>query len=202
MNRTASTAYIDLLLVTLLGFIAFYVLVAQLNAKAEDQGKPPGTVAVEIEWPDALDADVDLWVLAPGALERPVGYSNRSSVVFDLLRDDLGHYNDPMTANYETAYSRGVPAGEYVVNVHLFGLRGATGAPVPVRVLVTVRTPTGQSVVGVRNVVLDRIGREITVMRFRLNDRGLVTDVSDPPLPKALRSNMGAGLGWQGGMQH
>jgi hypothetical protein len=58
---------------------------------------------------DKLDADVDLWVEAPG--DRPVGYSNKSGQIFSLLRDDLGKSQDITDFNYEIAYSRGMPAG-------------------------------------------------------------------------------------------
>jgi len=37
---------------------------------------------------DAALAHVDLWVQAPG--DVPVGYSNKSGGVLNLLRDDLG----------------------------------------------------------------------------------------------------------------
>ena len=52
-----------------------------------------------------MDADVDLWVQAPGDIS--VGYSNKGSAVFNLLRDDLGKRVDVTGLNYETSYSRG-----------------------------------------------------------------------------------------------
>ena len=52
----------------------------------------PGNVIIEAQWADKLDADVDLWVQAPG--DVPVGYSNKSGAVFNLLRDDLGRAHD------------------------------------------------------------------------------------------------------------
>jgi hypothetical protein len=48
---------------------------------------------------------VDLWVQAPG--DVPVGYSNESGVIFNLVRDDLGKGSDPNSMNYEIAYGRG-----------------------------------------------------------------------------------------------
>src|SRR2546421_487736 len=62
----------------------------------EEQSKgqtPPGNVIVEMFWDKAIDADVDLWVQAPG--DVPVGYSNKSGVIFNLVRDDLGKGSDP-----------------------------------------------------------------------------------------------------------
>jgi hypothetical protein len=60
---------------------------------SEAEGVPaPGNVIVEAERADKVDADVDLWVQAPG--DRPVGYSNKSGRIFNLLRDDLGRAQD------------------------------------------------------------------------------------------------------------
>jgi hypothetical protein len=68
----------------------------------------------------------------------PVGYSNKSGKVFDLLRDDLGMAQDMTDSNHEVAYSRGAPAGEYVVNVHMY--RGVNVTyPIPVKVIVMVK---------------------------------------------------------------
>ena len=78
---------------------------------------------VEVRWPDQLDSDVDLWVQAPG--DVPVGYSNKGGAIFNLLRDDLGQRADATGMNYEVSYSRGIPPGEYMVNVHLY--RNAAG---------------------------------------------------------------------------
>ena len=57
---------------------------------------------IEARWPDAVDADVDLWVQAPG--DVPVGYSNKGGAIFNLLRDDLGTRADATGINYEISY--------------------------------------------------------------------------------------------------
>ena len=46
---------------------------------------------------DAALAHFDLWVQAPG--DVPVGYSNKSGGVFNLLRDDLGKAKDMTDGN-------------------------------------------------------------------------------------------------------
>ena len=46
---------------------------------------------------DAALAHFDLWVQAPGDL--PIGYSNKSGGVFNLLRDDLGKAKDMTDGN-------------------------------------------------------------------------------------------------------
>ncbi len=179
----------DLITLALAGFVVCVILILPhinpAKAKPRPEGaEPPGNVLVEIRWPDERDSDVDLWVKGPG--DVPVGYSNKGGRLFDLLRDDLGHRGDVSGLNYEIAYSRGIVAGEYVVNVHLY--RDQSGIlPVPVTVVVSVKPSAGESArqILARTVELEREGQERTVVRFRLDERGaLVPDsVHDLELP-------------------
>src|SRR5690606_321998 len=89
---------------------------------AAEQLRPPGSLVVETIWPPECHTDVDLWVQGP--VGRAVGYSNQSDMLFNLLRDDLGHQGDLSDLNYENAYTRGLPDGEYIVNLHLYTHRG------------------------------------------------------------------------------
>jgi hypothetical protein len=147
---------------------------------------PPGAVIVDIQWDNSVDADVDLWVEAPG--DVPVGYSNKAGMIFNLLRDDLGHSGDPNSMNYEVAYGRGRWAGEYTVNAHLY--RSADHRfPIKVKARVQMQTPEGL----VRNLTqstvdLTHIGQESTVFRFRLDDKGELVEGSLNRLHKDLRS--------------
>ena len=180
----------DVIMLALLGFVAIVVLLLpHLNppTKGAAAADPPGNVVVEIRWPDAINADVDLWVQAPG--DVPVGYSNKGGEVFNLLRDDLGHRNDRSNLNYEMAYSRGVPPGEYTVNLHLYANYAADGA-IPVEVAVGVRrTEQGKLDYIVRkNVSLANLGEELTVVRFELTDEARLVPGSIHELPRGLRS--------------
>jgi hypothetical protein len=173
------------------GFILMTVLLmAVVNPPAkssESDGVPaPGNVIVEAQWPDRIDADVDVWVQAPG--DAPVGYSNKSGRVFNLLRDDLGHSQDLTDYNYEVAYSRGTPAGEYVVNIHMY--RGVGVAyPVAVKVVASVKqdaTATSTPLVAT-TVELRRENQEVTALRFRLDGEGALVAGSVNSLFKELR---------------
>lgn len=184
------TVFRDVIMLALLGFVTIVVLLLpHLNppVKAEGAAEPPGNVVIEARWPDAIDADVDLWVLAPG--DRPVGYSNRGGAVFNLLRDDLGHVRDQTPLNYEMAYSRGVPAGEYVINLHLYHVR-SEHAEVPVDVTVSVKHDTGTSLIQLDTTspTLRHVGEELTVLRFRLDEHGRVVPGSQHDLPRSLRN--------------
>ena len=160
------TVFRDVIMLALAGFVAMVLLLLpHLNPpgeEAKENTQPPGNVIVEVRWPDELDCDVDLWVEAPG--DVPVGYSNKGGVIFNLLRDDLGKRADATGMNYEVSYSRGIPAGEYTVNLHLY--RNTTGVlPVPVTVVTSVKKSSKESArqLLASNVELTREGEELTV---------------------------------------
>lgn len=157
----------DVLLAMLLGVAAVIMFVLpSVNPAAEaDPLDPPGNLVASIAWP-AGSIDVDLWV---GHADDAVGYSNKSGKVWSLLRDDLGTANDPTPLNMEAAFTRGLPDGEYIVNVKCFGCAGK----VPVPVSVEVRLAEGGMIYrGVVDLVADK--QERTAVRFRVRDGKVV----------------------------
>lgn len=186
-----ATVFRDVILLALAGFVAMVVLLLpHLNppgAKTTDRVEPPGNVMVEIRWPDGWDTDVDLWVQAPG--DVPVGYSNKGGRVFNLLRDDLGARSDATGLNYEVAYSRGVPPGDYTVNVHLYR-NPERSLPVPVTAVVSVKRNPQESArqILAAKVELEREGQELTVFRFTLEGEGTLVPGSVHALFQPLRS--------------
>lgn len=189
-DESGATVFRDVIMLALAGFVTVVILLLpHVNPKANDDGesRSPGNVIIELRWPDHLDADVDLWVQAPG--DVPVGYSNKDGSVFNLLRDDLGHDADLTKLNYEFSYSRGVPAGDYTVNVHLY--RNSSGHyPIPVTVAVSVKSGKGGSAERILGTTVDmrREGEEITAFRFQLDDNGRLIAGSVHDLPRPLRS--------------
>lgn len=185
------TVFRDVIMLALLGFVTLVVLLLpHLNppVEAAQDIDAPGNVVVELRWPDDVDADVDLWVRAPG--DYPVGYSNKGGKSFNLLRDDLGHINDPGKLNYEVAYSRGRPAGEYVVNLHLYTNKSHR-YPVDAEVYVGIKKVSSASIhrLGYRKVRLLEIGQELTVIRFKLDEDGDLVPGSIHSVPVGLRSS-------------
>jgi hypothetical protein len=185
------TVFRDVVMLALVGFVAVVImLLPHLNppgAKTADNMTPPGNVIVEIRWPDEIDADVDLWVQAPG--DVPVGYSNKGGAVFNLLRDDLGNRIDVTGLNYETSYSRGLQPGEYAVNLHLY--RNPSGVyPVPVTVVTSVKRNAKETArqLLASDVLLVSAGEEVTVYRFDLSADGDLVAGSVHSLYKALRT--------------
>jgi hypothetical protein len=187
MDEETLTVWLDTALLMLGGFILMTVLMmAVVNppAKAAQTAgeQSPGNVIIEAHWPEKLDADVDLWVKAPG--DRPVGYSNMSSRYFNLLRDDLGR-----DLNYEIAYSRGMPAGEYVANVHMYRGVGIT-YPVTVNVVASLKPrpeEPAQQLAAV-TVQLRHENDQITAFRFTLDGKGHLVAGSINNVYKELRS--------------
>jgi hypothetical protein len=185
------TVFRDVIMLALAGFVAMVILLLpHLNPPgkaAQENTYAPGNVIVEIRWPDEIDADVDLWVEAPG--DRPVGYSNKGGLIFNLLRDDLGKRADATGMNYEVSYSRGIPAGEYTVNVHLY--RDTAGIlPIPVTVVTSVKKSPKDSArqLLASKVELTREGQELTVYRFKLSADGDLVPGSVHSLQRNLRA--------------
>jgi hypothetical protein len=185
------TVFRDVIMLALAGFVVMVILLLpHLNPPgkaAQENTSPPGNVIVEVRWPDELDCDVDLWVEAPG--DRPVGYSNKGGLIFNLLRDDLGKRADATGMNYEVSYSRGIPAGEYTVNVHLY--RNTSGVfPIPVTVVTSVKKSAKDSArqLLASKVELTREGEELTVYRFRLSEDGDLVPGSVHSLQRNLRA--------------
>jgi hypothetical protein len=190
-EEAGGTVFRDIIMLGLAGFVAMVVLLLPYinppGAKTNEDSEPPGNVIVEIRWPDELDADVDLWVQAPG--DVPVGYSNKGGAVFNLLRDDLGVRGDATGLNYETSYSRGILPGEYVVNLHLFRNTAQT-YPVPVTVVTSVKRDGNEAArqLLASKVLLVREGEEVTAYRLQLTQAGELVKGSVHSLQKELRS--------------
>jgi hypothetical protein len=128
--------------------------------------------------------DVDLWVKAPN--EVPVGFWNQGGHTFNLLRDDLGSEFDATQQNYEVTYSRGIPAGEYVVNVHMYGpLPYGTAIPVTVVVSVKGKYEEARQILAT-TVHLNHRGQEETAFRFRLTEEGELVSGSVSTLRRPL----------------
>jgi hypothetical protein len=183
------TVFRDVILLALSGFVAVVLLLLpHLNPPLEaKEAPPPGNVVIELHWPSEIDADVDLWVEAPG--DRPVGYSNAGGRIFNLLRDDLGRFLDITKINYEVAYSRGVIPGEYIVNVHLYR-NSPSLEPVPVTIVASVKKSQTDRLRRIATTKLDLsyAGQESTAFRFSMDRKGRLVSGSVNSLYKPLRS--------------
>lgn len=185
----SSTVFRDVVLLAVLGFVFMVVaMLPYLNPEAtKDETEPPGNVVVTVTWPPG-NTDVDTWVTGPGE-PLAVGYSNHNGLLWNLLRDDLGTQPDLTGLNFENAYTRGVPAGEYVVNVHCYR------CPVlPVRVAVEVALKTdlagkgGMRVLATTSLDIVSAGQELTALAFRLREGGELVEGSMDSVYRPLRA--------------
>lgn len=171
-------------------FLAAVVHINPVAKNEEEVAKPPGNVQVDITWPSGSNSDVDLWTKGPSDA-RGVGYSNRSGILFNLLRDDLGGIGDSTELNYENAYTHGVDDGEYIVNVHLYNPREAD-IPIPVIVVVkySVCADCRPEEVIAKTVMLKHKGQEITVVRFTIEEGQIIPEKTNH-IPISIRSSVG-----------
>ncbi len=184
---TTGTVFRDVLMLALIGFVAMVIVILphiSESKQRDDEHRSPGNIVVEIHWPDELPVDVDLWVQGPN--DVPVGFFNQNSELFNLLRDDLGTEGDATELNYEVSYSRGIKAGEYIVNVHMYG-PVPSGIVVPVTVVVSVRQKydTLRQIL-TTNIDLERRNQEETAFRFSLTGTGELVPGSVTTLRRRL----------------
>lgn len=182
----------DLTMTLMLAYlIVIAIMIKFLNPPASaENSTPPGNLMATLIW-DQGDLDVDLWMVGPGE-PRPVGYSNKGGVLWNLLRDDLGSAPDATMMNYENAYTRGIVPGEYIFNVHCY--RCAV-TPINATLEIAVNTNDGSSTAKTGTKVLQTVkfkintqGQEKTVIRFKLKEGGTIDPASINTIQKKLRS--------------
>lgn len=162
-------AYRDLLVALLVVFMAMAALALVAATKVQSAGARQGSLVVQLHWDRARNADVDLWVKAPG--DAPIGFSHPGDRHCNLLRDDLGRALDPESRNEELVVCRGQPAGEYVIDVMLYD---SYDGSLPVALTVDVNRLDAGGVITVlhRRMELTRQGEQATVWRFELARNG------------------------------
>lgn len=173
-------AVVDLLTALVVVFAAMAVL-SITAAKSKNGAIKGASIVITQYWQLSADADVDTWVLAPGAREA-VGYRNMHGRYCDLVRDDLGRKADPESRNMETVICRGVPAGEMIVNSVLYHNYGSA---LPILIWITVQGRDGATILTARGE-LDYQGEEVTLARFSLDKRGAIVPGSVNRLPAHL----------------
>lgn len=166
----------DMPLMAAFVFLAMVVLMLPFfnPPKQDEEAKNPGNMSAQIAWEPGYTSDVDLHVMGPES-DRDVYYGRKSGPVWNLLRDDLGRSNDSLPANFENAYTRGLPAGRYAVNVRCYRC-DSSELPIKVQVEVSYRQREGSDMRvvhrGVVTIVHDR--QELTAVQFELSKDGFV----------------------------
>ena len=184
----SNTVFRDVTLLALSGFVAIVLLLLpwlNLKTKSEVIKEPVGSVIIELFWNDDIDADLDLWVQGPN--DGPVGYSKPSGLVFNLLRDDRGLTGDYTPLNYEISFTRGIVAGEYQANVHLFK-HNKNKSKIQAMISASLVTPDRnyRKQILEKTVFLSKEGKEKTVLRFKLDNNFKLVSDSVNSLRKSL----------------
>ena len=91
------------------------------------------------------------------------------------IKKDIGIPNDRVFA-----FSRGINPGEHIVNIHLYRDDNMAFEPFLAKIVVTIVDPETK----IRNQILEsdvlvsELGEEITVFRFKLDDKGTLDQSS------------------------
>jgi hypothetical protein len=183
-NRQLSDPFTDLLFNTLLGFsLLFFISIIFMNPIAKmGNVNFKAEYIITVTWPDDQPDDVDVWVQDPNY--NLLSYRDSDVGWLHLDRDDQGDLNDTiMIDGVETVYPinqevvtiRGIVSGDYIINLQYY--KSTTQKPVEVTVKVEKVNPS-LKVVYVDKVTLEQEDDEKTVVRFTLDARGEVSDIS------------------------
>lgn len=172
-------AYRDLLIDLVVVYMAFAVLVLMINPKAKATPNQ-GTMIITMHWPQRSDSDIDLWVKSPDD-KSPVGFAHQTGTDCDLVRDDLGHMQDPASANEEMTICRKIPRGRWIVDVFAYDVYD-DAFPVPVQVHVFIMDGGAYHELLHRTVMIRRQGQSVTVWQFRIGPHHALSDVNAIPL--------------------
>ena len=166
------------------------LLVTQISKSKTEKTSdetPAGSISVYAYWQDGIDLDIDLHLSSPSG--DHVYFAKLSGKIWNLLRDDLGKTNDTGIRNFENAYARGLPAGEYVVNIHAYrGSAEMYPAEIEGEVVITANPNAGKGAQKVvkQKVTLYRTGEETTLVRFTIDGKGNVVPGSVNHIFKSL----------------
>ncbi len=174
--------FLNLMAILILGLAILMLFINDPQDKDQDNAvKPIGSMMVEMFWPDDVHVDMDLWVQAPG--DSPVGFSRKTGIQFDLLRDDLGRNNDLAGRNYEIMIGKDIVPGEYYVNVKWYptgasniregygpGMGVVHTTPIEVRVVVslTLKGKIAKQIIARTYTV--KLNQEINMFNFEITE--------------------------------
>ena len=113
--------------------------------------------------------------------DRATGYSNKSGITWDLVRDDLGNVADRFPLNFENGFVRNFAPGEYTINIHYYRDRANHG-PVTVAIELMIEIEGRRKVID-KQLTLSRVGEELTAINFKIDDKGNVTDINSVYVP-------------------
>jgi len=188
----SNLSFNDVLFNALLGFVVLFVLALLLINPITKKADIPSKAEIMfiLEWDAESSDDLDTWILGP-MMGSPVSFQNKTSGYMHLDRDDLGRQSDTMVVNgvrtvikinREVVTMRGILAGDYYINIHVYNKRGADG---PTKYTVTLLDVNPYKEIYVMQGEVTKRGEIIKLPGFTVNEEGEVTDTwtSDKQLP-------------------
>lgn len=183
-------AVIDFFLNLVLVF-AFLFLLSQLlikeeaAAKKQDHTQSDALYLITVVWAGESDDDVDTYVEDP--LGHIVFYKQKQTGLMCLNRDDTGHQANMVTLpdgrqvqsaqNKEEVEIRGIVAGEYTINVHMYKKNSPETTPTLITLYQV--TPTEDIKIHQKEVTLTETAQEETAFRFTLTTTGEAVDINE-----------------------
>ena len=192
-------AYRDLLTAMMIVFMALGLLAVIAAQKIKMvEGVQPGQMLIQMSWTPGSKSDIDLWIQTPD--DMPVGYMRSAGKNCDLLRDDLGLGLDATSHAIELMVCRDPLPGEYIINVMNYNVHPIppprTGPDIvefPMPVTVTITRPDHKNhsmkTLFTKEVIIDHLGQEITVVRFTLDSEGNIVPGSINDMPHMIRTH-------------
>lgn len=181
--------FVDFLFILLLTFISLYILTLILINPVAKQSevKQKAEFLIILDWAANANTDIDLWVQDPAG--NIVSFRAKQAGTMHLDKDDMGKVTDVYTKadgqvqvvniNQEIVTIRGVPAGEFLVNLHLYRLEGEPEKMYPINVQIIKLNPFSKAFEG--RLMLTKQGEEVTVTRFTVSTEGEIVDLDDTP---------------------
>lgn len=193
---TEADPFYDMLFNLLIAFVLALVLaLVAFNPEPAKVGDVPAKaeMIITVSWPDDNPNDIDAWALEPSG--KTLWFRQRDAGMLHLDRDDRGDRNNSQLVDGRVVSSatrqeiitlRGRLPGEYVINAHYYDSRD--GQAVDVTVLVVQINPQAR-IVYTGSQRIQRKGDEKTLIRFTLDDSGIVSGLSTQP--KTMVQRMG-----------
>jgi hypothetical protein len=203
----SAIGFLDLLFNCLIVFVFMFVVAfAQIEPVNKDaELKTKAEFVITMTWDKDDSNDIDIWVLDPA--RNLISFKDKAKGLTHLDRDDLGHAGDKFVTpdgqvieydyNQEIVTIRGFIPGEWVINIHLFK-KNQTRGPSKVNIRIDKLNPSVITILN-ENLVITKYWEEKTVIRFRMDNKGNITDrnkmfkslIKLHPSMHMLRSNDG-----------
>ena len=184
-----NTAFLDLLLNCLVGFVfLFMVAFMQIEPNKNDaEIKTKAEYVITLTWPDEDPSDVDMWLEDPAG--NLISFKNKAAGLTHLDRDDLGGSGDSFQLpdgriikyeyNQEIMTIRGFIPGDWIITVHLYNKK--IEAPTIATIRIDKLNPKVLTIFN-EKFELERHWQETTVIRFTMKMDGELLNINNLPV--------------------